>query len=162
MRMAQLSEATGVPVPTIKFYIRDGLLPRGESTARNQASYGPEHVARIRLIRALTGICGLPLEGTARKVMSSIDGQTVSGALSAVADHAPKIGDVVRLAEQLGVAFDRAHLDVFQQAAEALENAENSTCFNVQAGAAEIVLITLLGDALILAVRNQIRTGMSS
>ena len=37
MRISELSSVTGVPVPTIKYYIREGLLPRGERTAANQA-----------------------------------------------------------------------------------------------------------------------------
>ena len=28
--MSELSERTGVPVPTIKYYLREGLLPEGE------------------------------------------------------------------------------------------------------------------------------------
>ena len=42
-----------MPVATIKFYLREGLLPRGVPTARNQADYGDGHVRRIRLIRTL-------------------------------------------------------------------------------------------------------------
>ncbi|WP_346281659.1 MerR family DNA-binding transcriptional regulator, partial [Pseudonocardia sp.] len=33
MRMAELSARTGVPIPTIKFYLREGLLPPGERTS---------------------------------------------------------------------------------------------------------------------------------
>ena len=32
MWMAELAERSGVPVPTIKFYLREGLLPRGGRT----------------------------------------------------------------------------------------------------------------------------------
>jgi DNA-binding transcriptional MerR regulator len=42
-----------VPVPTIKFYIREGLLPRGEPTAPNQARYGEAHLRRLALIGTL-------------------------------------------------------------------------------------------------------------
>lgn len=52
--MAELSQTTGVPVPTIKFYIREGLVPAGTPTGRNQADYVQEHVRRLRLVRALT------------------------------------------------------------------------------------------------------------
>ena len=37
MRIAELSQTTGVPVPTIKYYLREGLLPAGELTSPNQA-----------------------------------------------------------------------------------------------------------------------------
>lgn len=59
MRMAELSETTGVPVPTIKYYMREGLLEPGRPVGRNQAEYGPAHVKRLRLVRALVEYGGL-------------------------------------------------------------------------------------------------------
>ena len=53
IRISELSRRSGVPVPTIKFYIREEILPRGESTAPNQARYGEEHLHRLALIGAL-------------------------------------------------------------------------------------------------------------
>lgn len=72
MRVGELSRATGVPVPTIKYYVREGLLPPGERTSRNQAQYGEHHVRRIRLVRALVEVGGLSIT-TARNVLSKID-----------------------------------------------------------------------------------------
>ena len=46
MRIAELSQKTGVPVPTIKYYLREGLLPAGELTSPNQAHYDDRHVQR--------------------------------------------------------------------------------------------------------------------
>ncbi|WP_246509080.1 MerR family transcriptional regulator [Nonomuraea endophytica] len=57
--MAELCETTGVPVPTIKYYLREGLLAPGRPVGRNQADYGPEHVKRLRLVRALIEYGGL-------------------------------------------------------------------------------------------------------
>lgn len=68
MRISQLSEATGVPVATIKYYIRKCLLPRGRSTAPNQARYDETHVARLRLIRSLREVADLPITTIARVV----------------------------------------------------------------------------------------------
>jgi DNA-binding transcriptional MerR regulator len=53
IRIAELSRRSGVPVPTIKFYIREGILPRGEPTAPNQARYGEAHLRRLALIGTL-------------------------------------------------------------------------------------------------------------
>ena len=39
MRIAELSQKTGVPVPTIKYYLREGLLPEPVKTSRNMAYY---------------------------------------------------------------------------------------------------------------------------
>lgn len=71
MRISELSAATGVPVPTIKYYLRAGLLPRGTSTAARQANYDEGHVGRLRLIRALADIGGLSL-ATVRSVLDVV------------------------------------------------------------------------------------------
>jgi DNA-binding transcriptional MerR regulator len=47
-----LAEATGVPVRTVRFYITQGLLP-GPGSRGKMATYRPEHLARLRLIRLL-------------------------------------------------------------------------------------------------------------
>ncbi|KOX12432.1 MerR family transcriptional regulator [Nocardiopsis sp. NRRL B-16309] len=72
MRIAELSRVTGVPAPTIKYYVREGLLPPGERTNRNQAQYDERHVRRIKLVRALVEAGGLSI-ATARDVLAKID-----------------------------------------------------------------------------------------
>jgi DNA-binding transcriptional MerR regulator len=61
VRIAELSTRTGIAVATIKYYLREGLLPAGETTAPNQAQYGEGHVARLELIRALREGAGLSI-----------------------------------------------------------------------------------------------------
>lgn len=46
-----LSDATGVKVPTIRFYEQIGLMPSPLRTQSNRRSYGPEHLQRLRFIR---------------------------------------------------------------------------------------------------------------
>jgi DNA-binding transcriptional MerR regulator len=60
-----------VPVPTIKYYQREGLLPYGERTGHNQARYTDEHARRLRLVRALVDVAGLPI-ATARTVLEAV------------------------------------------------------------------------------------------
>jgi len=62
MWMAELAARSGYPVPTIKYYLREGLLPPGEATGATRARYDESHVRRLRLIRALTEVAGLRLE----------------------------------------------------------------------------------------------------
>ncbi|MDF5752450.1 MerR family transcriptional regulator [Spongiactinospora sp. TRM90649] len=64
MRIAELSRRTDVPVPTIKFYLREGLLSPGERTSHNQAQYTEGHVRRLRMIRALVEVGGLSVAAT--------------------------------------------------------------------------------------------------
>jgi DNA-binding transcriptional MerR regulator len=66
MRLAELSRRARVPRSAIKFYIRQGLLSAGAVHARNQASYGTQHLERLELIRALREVAGLPLEAVGR------------------------------------------------------------------------------------------------
>lgn len=72
MRISELSRQAGVSIPTIKYYIREGLLPRGEPTSVNQADYSPSHVARLRLIRTLRDVADLPV-ATISEVVHALD-----------------------------------------------------------------------------------------
>ncbi len=72
MRMSELSRVSGVPIPSVKYYLREGLLPAGHRTSANQADYGEEHVGRLRLIRALLDVGGLSV-ATAREVLAAVD-----------------------------------------------------------------------------------------
>ena len=62
MKIGELAEASGVPVPTIKHYLREGLLPEGTKTSRNMAYYPPELVERIKLIKQLQEERFMPLK----------------------------------------------------------------------------------------------------
>jgi DNA-binding transcriptional MerR regulator len=62
MKMQDLERATGVGRETIRFYIREGLLPQPERPSRNVAWYDPSFVERIRLIKELQQKRFLPLQ----------------------------------------------------------------------------------------------------
>jgi len=70
MRISELSSQTGVPVATIKFYLREQLLHEGVRTSATQAQYDESHVARLRLIRALIGTAGLSIAAVHRVIRS--------------------------------------------------------------------------------------------
>jgi DNA-binding transcriptional MerR regulator len=72
MRISELCRTTGVPLATVKFYLREGLLPSGRPTAATQAEYDDSHVRRLRLVRALVEIGGLPL-ASVRAVLEALD-----------------------------------------------------------------------------------------
>lgn len=62
LRMGELAEASGVSAPTIKHYLREGLLPEPVRTSRNMAYYPPEFVERIKLIKRLQEERFMPLK----------------------------------------------------------------------------------------------------
>ncbi len=72
MRIGELSRVTDVPVATIKYYQREGLMPAGEYTSPNQVSYGEAHVSRIRLIRALVQVADLSI-ATIKQIVAIVD-----------------------------------------------------------------------------------------
>src|SRR5262245_42637311 len=72
MRIAELSRRSRVSVPTIKYYVREGLLPPGELTSPNQAQYDEAHLRRLKLVRALVDVGDLSI-AAARDVLASID-----------------------------------------------------------------------------------------
>jgi DNA-binding transcriptional MerR regulator len=71
MRISELARRSGIAVPTIKYYLHEGLLPAGMSTAHNQATYDDTHLRRLRVIRALTDVGGLSVT-SARAVLDAI------------------------------------------------------------------------------------------
>lgn len=72
MRLAELSKRSGVSIATIKYYLREGLLPPGRRVTATQAEYDDEHLHRLRLVRALVQVGRVPL-ATAREVMAALE-----------------------------------------------------------------------------------------
>lgn len=72
MRISELATRTDVPLPTIKYYLREGLLHAGVATSRTRAEYDDGHVRRVAVIRALTDTVGLSVHA-AREILRIID-----------------------------------------------------------------------------------------
>ena len=62
LKISELAEGAGVPVATVRHYLREGLLPEGKKTSRNMAYYPAEMVDRIRLIKLLQEERFMPLK----------------------------------------------------------------------------------------------------
>ncbi|GGW70235.1 MULTISPECIES: MerR family transcriptional regulator [Streptomyces] len=113
MRVSELSRRSGVSVTTIKYYLREGLLPPGRQTSATQAEYDDQHLRRLRLIRALTGVRGLSVT-TTREVLDALAAHTgdthlllglTLGSVSLSGESAeqdPAAGEVAALVEELG------------------------------------------------------------
>lgn len=72
MRLAELSDRSGFPTPTIKHYLRVGLLSPGLTEGSTWAHYDEGHLHRLRLVRALTDVAGLSLDEV-RRVVRAVD-----------------------------------------------------------------------------------------
>ncbi len=51
MTIGQAAAASGVKVPTIRYYEEIGLLPRASRTGSNRRLYGPDDLQRLSFIR---------------------------------------------------------------------------------------------------------------
>jgi|CZKW01.1.fsa_nt_gi DNA-binding transcriptional MerR regulator len=76
MQMGELSERSGIPIHTIKYYLRTDLLFQGLATAATRAQYDQSHLRRLRLIRALLEIGDLPLAAIQR-ILATVDDECV-------------------------------------------------------------------------------------
>jgi DNA-binding transcriptional MerR regulator len=72
MRMSDLSRTSAVPIPTIKYYLREGLLHEGRRTSATQARYDDSHLRRLAVVRALLGPAGLSV-ARARDLLAHVD-----------------------------------------------------------------------------------------
>jgi DNA-binding transcriptional MerR regulator len=128
MRISELSARSEVPVATIKYYLREGLLPGGARSAPTQATYQDAHVERLRVIRALIG-AGVSVAET-RRVLEALDDPPPSAHDLLGAAHAavtPPAGDDLdvseaeRLVAGLGWRPGRVDPHVIRGVAQALE-----------------------------------------
>lgn len=122
VRIGELSRLSGVAVGTIKFYVREGLVPPGQATSRTQALYDAEHLRRLRLVRVLADVGGLRL-AQIKEIVDGLDAadggaeetlelaRLVSYAVGSGGDGAA--GGGVREAEDGRVADARAATDAF-------------------------------------------------
>lgn len=76
MKIAELSRRARVPIPTIKYYIREGMLSHGERVGRNQARYTQAHLDRLALIATLQQ-AGLSL-AVIKRVLQAMDTMPVA------------------------------------------------------------------------------------
>ncbi len=137
MRISQLSEQAGLPVGTVKFYLRTGLLQPGVVVSATQAEYDEAHLARLRLIRALLEVghlshaeilkvlealdlSGSDLPGALQQVHRSTAGRHPEGALDGALDPAAAASLVSDLGWQ--VDGDSPYLVELARAVAALES----------------------------------------
>lgn len=133
MRVSELVAATGVPLATVKYYLREGLLMPGEASSATHAEYGDEHVRRLALVKALAGM-GLPL-GKIRTIVGLVDRpadtvfETIGRALAALPPYsdAGPTGEHPRaraVLERLGQVYEPSY-PVVAQLERALAAAED-------------------------------------
>jgi DNA-binding transcriptional MerR regulator len=117
LKMSAFAAESGVPVPTIKHYVRERLLPEPVRTSRNMAYYDAAWVPRVRAIKRLQTTLHLPLH-VIRQVLDRV-------AADALPDDVALEATIVRVLDELAPAktvtraklleggVDPAELDLF-------------------------------------------------
>ncbi len=93
LKMSAFAAAAGVPVPTIKHYLREGLLPEPVRTSRNMAYYDASLVERVKAIKRLQQELYLPLK-VIRRILDRLDDGELPAELAVEATIARVLEDL--------------------------------------------------------------------
>jgi DNA-binding transcriptional MerR regulator len=105
MLVSELAERAEVPLATVKYYLREGLLPPGETTGPRRAEYDDTHLRRLRVLRLLREAGGVPVTSL-RQVVEALDDQQRS-----VHDTMTLMADVISAGPE-PAAQDPGSLDI--------------------------------------------------
>lgn len=105
MKIGELAAATGTQVETIRYYEREGLLPRAPRSEGNYRIYGPEHVERLAFVRHCRSL-DMALDEVRVLLRFKDEPQTECGEVNALLDEhighvANRIRDLRQLEKQL-------------------------------------------------------------
>jgi DNA-binding transcriptional MerR regulator len=140
VRISDLSRRSGVSIPSIKYYIREGVLPAGSADGPNRSTYGEVHLDRLRLVRGLVDTAGVSIAGVKRITDALDSGIPVNDAFGVAQEAVPLTGgadeaepseaSVVRVGALAGghgashpaVRVAARALDTFEAAGEAVSD----------------------------------------
>jgi DNA-binding transcriptional MerR regulator len=74
LTVSDLAARSKTPISSIKFYLREGLLPAGDLEADHRAFYGEVHVRRLYLVQVLRDVAGLAIPAI-RDICKLLDGE---------------------------------------------------------------------------------------
>ncbi|MGH3356745.1 MAG: MerR family transcriptional regulator [Nocardioidaceae bacterium] len=156
--MSELSTRSHVPVATVKYYLREGLLAPGVPTSATRSTYDDSHLRRLRLIRALVDVGGLRLDAV-RTILAAVDDEdadlhhTIGAAHNALAptgsasDAARKTVDTLLRQRGWRVAADSRNRDALAVAFDALDRLDL---------APTVETLDAYADAAALVARNDV------
>ncbi len=91
MKIGELAQRTGVPIDTVRYYERQGLLPPPDRQPSGYRSYQADDVTRLRFVRRAKAL-GFTLEEIRELLDLSGRREDDMGSLKAAAEH--KLADV--------------------------------------------------------------------
>ena len=117
MQLAELAARSGVSVATIKYYLREGLLPKGEGVGGGRATYGELHLRRLAFVRTLMELGGCSVRQVRAVVLAlgAGDADAAFGGMLPIPDdpadprEPTALVEVGRFLDRAGVASDLDH-----------------------------------------------------
>lgn len=91
MQISELAEISSVPVSTIRYYIREGLLPQPLRTGKTRAYYSMEHLKAIELIKKKKAGGKKSLDAIRKEIEKKFAGQKIVSDLQIPQGHREKI-----------------------------------------------------------------------
>jgi MerR family copper efflux transcriptional regulator len=107
--IGQVASAVGVATSTIRYYEREGLLPRPPRTAAGYRLYDPSALERLRFIRTAQSV-GFSLEDV--RALLALDHRSSCNQVqrlieARLADVLRRIGELEHVRDTLAAALDR-------------------------------------------------------
>jgi DNA-binding transcriptional MerR regulator len=94
--VSELAERADVPLATVKYYLREGLLAAGETTGPRRAEYDERHLRRLRVLRLLREVGEVPVTSL-RQIVEALDDDEMP-----VHDAMTQIADVITAGPEPG------------------------------------------------------------
>jgi DNA-binding transcriptional MerR regulator len=93
LKMSVFAVRSGVPIPTIKHYLRERLLPEPVRTSKNMAYYDAALIPRVKAIKRLQTTLHLPLH-VIRQVLDRAENEVMPGDVAIEATIARVLGEL--------------------------------------------------------------------
>ncbi len=93
LKMSVFAVRSGVPIPTIKHYLRERLLPEPVRTSKNMAYYDAALIPRVKAIKRLQTTLHLPLH-VIRQVLDRVENEVTPGDVALEATIARVLGEL--------------------------------------------------------------------
>ncbi len=91
MQISELARITGVPASTIRYYVREGLIPQPVRTGKTRAYYLRDHLKAIELIKKRQATGKKPLQVIRLEIEKKMAQRNVDNKISIPPSHKDKI-----------------------------------------------------------------------
>jgi AcrR family transcriptional regulator len=91
MQISELARITGVPASTIRYYVREGLIPQPIRTGKTRAYYRQDHLKAIELIKKRQATGRKSLQVIRREVEKRMSQKNMVSIISIPPSHKDKI-----------------------------------------------------------------------